>query len=311
MNTKANWTHGIPTETGICGHKILRCPPIRMRPFVIISDNVKAVGIHWISRRSIPCSGIEQCENCKATQTETGKPKTCPNCEQCPHCLKQKPTWKGYLGVWNPENGARSVLEITPPTFESTGAYRKLYTTLRGATITLTRKGSDKNGRLMAELNPSGIAPAQLPDDIDVIATMEEAWAQPNKSERRQTTEPRDEIGGRSAAEETLKRLQKAGLIDEHGQQIDRPKTTTATDDTAAAKAADKPIPKVKTLEDATAEKEKQAAFKATIDRRRHTNRIKDLEAKTPKISAAYSTTEEQRLMLNNHKRNGHQPETR
>jgi hypothetical protein len=185
MAISAQWNSNLSDFPSKNRHKLIRCPAVRLRPYVILSDKVQIARIHWASRRSIPCPGEDSCELCQ----------------------KQHPTPKGYLAVWNPETNEQAVLEVTPPTFDAIGAFRTLYNTLRGATIALTRSGTKDNGRMSANLQPSGIPPSQLPQAIDVTETMEELWAQPNKGERHRMEAPRDEIGGHKAVEELQQKI--------------------------------------------------------------------------------------------------------
>lgn len=201
MSQTQGWTTETPKEALAAKHKILRCPPVRLRPHIVLSHEILYTGIHWVSRRSIQCQGEATCE----------------------HCKKQKPTWKGYLSVWLPESNVRYCLEITPPCFEPCGAYKQLYGTLRGSQITLTRRGVKENGRMSAELQPSGLPEPSLPQPIDVEETMRQAWDSPNKSDRQPMQVPRDTAGGDAALNKLIAELQRRGLADTNGQLIEQP----------------------------------------------------------------------------------------
>lgn len=201
MPQKPGWTTKLPPDTLAPKHKILRCPPVRLRPHIVLSEEILFTGIHWVSRRSVQCQGEKDCE----------------------HCKKQKPTWKGYLAVWLPESNQRYCLELTPPCFDTCGAYRQLYGTLRGAQIVLLRRGTKENGRMTAELQPSGLPAPSLPEPIDVEETMRQAWDSPNKSDRKAMQTVRAESGGNEALNTLVAELQRRGLANVNGELIDQP----------------------------------------------------------------------------------------
>lgn len=206
MASAPAWSTTQPPKVRSCKHKILRCPPVRLRPFVITSDEVLYVGIHWMNGRSKPCPG------------ET----------DCPECKKQYPTYKGYLSVWNPETNESYCLEITPPCFGTCAAYRQLYSTLRGGTMSLSRKGTKDNGRLSAAIVPSGIPPTQLPDPIDVQATMVEAWDSPDRKSTPPMKPPPDTLANETEARELVARLKRDGYIDADGNPTGKTSSTDA-----------------------------------------------------------------------------------
>jgi len=202
-------------------NKILRCPAVRLKPLVITSTEVLYVGVHWVGGRSKPCPGE----------------KTCPQCKE------QYPTYKGYLSCWNPETNEQFCVEITPPCFGTCVTYAKLYSTVRGATLALTRAGTKANGRMSASLTPSGIPTTQIPDPIDVQACMSEAWASPNKGEGPKLKPPPETLAGEQSALEFIAKLKKEGFLDENG--VPTGKTTAKEEFKAAVQDARFTLPKI------------------------------------------------------------------
>ena len=210
MKKPPAWRTELPSHTQSHGHKIWRCPQTRSRPYVILSDQPLLIAVHWSSGRSVPCTNREP----EKEVVNTADP-------QCVLCLIQHPQWKGYLCVFNPDNGERGIHEFTPPCIDALGAYRQLYGTLRGATITFTRKGLKENGRLSCTLHPSGIPLPQLPEALDVEKTVQEAWDAPSRNERIRTTVPRDTSGGNAELNALKAQLQKMGIMTTSGELIE------------------------------------------------------------------------------------------
>lgn len=247
MTRKQGWTDQLPKHAPKPRPDILRCPPKRLYPIVVLSENVAVVGIHWLNGRSVKCLG-------KPTKEE----EEAAGLEPCAECQKQRPTYKGYVSVWNPETNQRFCLEMTPPCFATTGAYHSLYKTLRGAWIQLTRAGDKLNGKMSASLYPSQIPEANLPQADDVEERMEDAWQAPSHSERTKMKAPRDTNGGDAELNALKAKLQKMGFMTTNGELVTPtaspiepkeelpkvkfkvPKTFTATDEQKEMLAANR-----------------------------------------------------------------------
>ena len=291
LTSPNGWTDQLPPSQKAIAYKILRCPSIRLKPLVILSDSIRLRGVHWVGGRSAPCEGTQQCPNCEEKQPENTATTFCRDCQSCPNCQKQQPQFKGYIAIYDPNTGEKSVLELTPPTFDTLGAYRVLHHTLRGAQITLKRAGIKPNGRMSAEIQPSAIPASQLPEAFDVEPVMDLLWARPNNPKNKGMTTPRDAIGGQTAAESLLADLVKRGIIDADGNPI---KSTTPTKTSEKKPAEKKPL--------TPEEIEKRDAFLATVAARKKNRTQEESGEKAPPINRVYQTTDQQKEMLERNK---------
>lgn len=304
MTQRRGWKEEVPTKKGWSNYKVLRCPPVRMRPYVILSNRVKFRGIHWAGGRSKPCEGTQPCPDCEESNRTKAEPEYCGACNTCEHCMKQQPTYKGYIAVYQPETGEKFVLEVTPPTFETFAAYAKLYGTLRGATVNLKRAGVKANGRMSANLEPSGIPQPTLPEDFSVEQVMDELWNMPNNPKGRGMGEVREEMAGKSAAEQLLDDLYRKGVIDSKGEPIPQTTTTHTTGDpqlkttkTTESEPRKKPTePKAKTPA--------QQKFLDDVAAKRAAKKFKDIAGQLPTVSPVYEATEEQKSMFEANRKN-------
>ncbi len=302
MANQRGWRDHVPPKTGYIAYKILRCPAVRLRPLVIIGDNVRYRGIHWAGGRSKPCEGTTACKDCEHLNKQREQAEYCGACETCAHCRKQLPTYKGYLAVCNPDTGEKYVLEVTPPTFETFAAYKRLYGTLRGATVTLKRAGIKPNGRMTAEIQPSGIPATQLPETFPVEPVMDEMWAMPNNPKNKGMSEVRDDMAGKSAAEQLLDELFKKGLINSKGEIIPTTAGTPPTPQTqlpheTQAKPEHQPKP------DRTPEQQARLdKFKAGVDKKAAARKAKEAAEQLPKISPIIELTDAQKARLAHNK---------
>jgi len=209
MARRPGWTSQLPAHAPKPRVDILRCPPKRLYPVVILSENVSVVGIHWADGRSTKCLANHERELPIAEAHA-----------QCVHCQKQRPVYKGYISAWNPETNQRWCLEMTPKCFGTTGAYHGLYKTLRGAWIQLTRTGDKANGTMSASLYPSNIPEANLPAADDIEETMEEKWQAPSHSKRNKVNSPRDNNEGDAELEKLKAKLRALGAMNAAGELI-------------------------------------------------------------------------------------------
>lgn len=252
-----------------------------MKPFVILSDRAKIVGIHWLHGRSQPC------------------PKQDDSDDSCEACRKQLPNYKGYLAAWYPDTNETFVIEFTPPVFETLSAWRQLYTSLRGTILNLTRKGTKPNGPLSATITQSDIPPATIPPAFDVIPVMEDLWCLPDNPKNKRGTELRDGMHETSEETKILNLLKAQGVIDANGNPI-KPV------ETAKNEKAKPPKPTKPKEENDTAFEAKRAAFLERVNKKRA-----DAEgASLPSIGPTYTLNDDQKTMLERNRNNHHHTET-
>lgn len=122
---------------------------------VCLSRDVLGAEVHYCGRTVPHVEPAEDCDGCKA---------------------KRQKRWEGYIAAWNPSGGKIVLLTITAGAADAFEAYAALHGSIRGAMVTLSRPGGRPNGRIVAELQPSGIASTRLPDEPDLFAVVANIW---------------------------------------------------------------------------------------------------------------------------------------
>lgn len=84
--------------------------------------------------------------------------------------------WRGYVAALVGPNRATKLLELTPTCIPPLDRYLKEWSTLRGAVVTITRKGRVKNGQLELVFAEKPVSGANLPACPDVAAHVVRIW---------------------------------------------------------------------------------------------------------------------------------------
>lgn len=123
--------------------------------FVILSQRITSVLVHWGEQRTAPCLGTK---------------------EACPGCAANKSKhWYAYLAVLSAHYQRIGVAEITQLATEQIEGWDLLNSnSLRGLVLTLARRGSDRRSPVVAAIDdrilPEGLLLPAAPDVPWVLA---------------------------------------------------------------------------------------------------------------------------------------------
>lgn len=84
--------------------------------------------------------------------------------------------WRGYVAALVGPSRMTKLLEFTPSCVPAINRYMAEWGTLRGAVVSLTRKGRAKNGQLECVFAEKPVSGANLPVDPDVVAHICRIW---------------------------------------------------------------------------------------------------------------------------------------
>lgn len=99
---------------------------------------------------------------------------TAPECEACE--AQRLARWYGYIGLWQPQTGTITILEITASCWETIETHLEKYGTLRGARITARRASAKINARLLIEIEQGPYAEDKIPCAPRVQEQLERMW---------------------------------------------------------------------------------------------------------------------------------------
>lgn len=126
----------------------------------VCSPGMVGVKTHWIGERTTGCIGrANGCEGCLANRSSK---------------------WKGYVGVWRPDDCRCWLAEFTPGSMRDVGSILLLKSNnVRGYRLTLSRPGTSPKGALRAALEaPPHGKPwvSELPYPWDVRDSLMLVW---------------------------------------------------------------------------------------------------------------------------------------
>ena len=153
--------------------EMIRCPATSTGPWLVTCHEVIGVQVFWMQGRSQPHLG-----------------------EECPGCRENKPhRWCGWLAVYDENRMRHCILEISPLCLGTINEFGTQMGTLRGARILLRRPSGKKNGRIVAELQPSKLGQTQIPEPFDLKNELIRLWDAPGKHRGPKLETPRSEVG--------------------------------------------------------------------------------------------------------------------
>jgi hypothetical protein len=134
--------------------KILRASATGLHNCLCLSDDAVGCYVHYWKGRTTAC-------------LETG----------CVPCLNgQVPRWRGYVAALIGPGRMTRILEVTACCVPAIDRYRAEWSTLRGALITLTRKGRKANGELECLFGEKPVASAGLPIAPELVPYLKRLW---------------------------------------------------------------------------------------------------------------------------------------
>jgi hypothetical protein len=149
-----------PPDTSVVYAPIMSPDPGQVIRSVVVASQMASVKVHWIADRTTGCIGREN------------------GCEGCIGGRSVK--WRGYLGVYRPDDGRYWLAEITPGA--STDVAALVFTKaqdLRGYRLSLSRPGRSRTGKVRAALDaPPARGPwlEDLPEAFDVRESLLLVW---------------------------------------------------------------------------------------------------------------------------------------
>lgn len=135
-------------------YQLVRTPANKRARFRVLSHKCVGVPTHFYRGRT--------------------QPHTIPTCEACDEGITSR--WHGYIGVQGFATGEVFVLEITAHCEEALHHYTQKHGTLRGADLSVYRRGSKANSPVHAIIVPGIFDHTALPAPPDVEAFLRRIW---------------------------------------------------------------------------------------------------------------------------------------
>jgi len=123
-------------------YELERVPAGGLHGTIILSGDVLGTDVHWDGRNTKPCLG----DACVIDHA------------------KKLPYWRGYLFVWKPRQQEIICTELTAATMAAIDEAYRLYASLRGCKLNLTRLGDIVTGRMKADVFSPVRSKDTLPD---------------------------------------------------------------------------------------------------------------------------------------------------
>lgn len=134
--------------------KIFRVPKTGLPTALVLSEDTEGAYVHYWKGRTRPCfqEGCEPCEQGNEAR------------------------WRGYVAVLIGHTRMTRILELTVPCIPEVERYMAEWRTLRGAIITLSRKGKVSNGELECVFSEKPVSSVNLPDAPDLVPHLRRIW---------------------------------------------------------------------------------------------------------------------------------------
>lgn len=174
MTHEIEWSDRPNYDLSHARHDIVRCGPGSLRPHIILNDEIVGAELHWFQGRSTP-------------HLKQG----------CPFCGPGKQTvWKGHVCGLCETSRKIVIVEFTGPCLDQLNEYKLRHGTLRAARLKLHRTGGKPNGKLFAQVEPSGIGTNELPAPFDLRAALHFMWNSRRDLTNIRTESPRVVVDG-------------------------------------------------------------------------------------------------------------------
>lgn len=135
---------------------ILRATPLCRLHLVSLNPAIFGALTHWHDGRTHAC---------------------CRNYAACPLCHEGvKVRWYGYLPVVEPTSGKLALLELTPESISQSPTLQGPGFSLRGAKVSVWRRGKTKRSPVVVEILVVDKAPPKLPAPIETAAALYRLW---------------------------------------------------------------------------------------------------------------------------------------
>jgi hypothetical protein len=143
-----------PTNLERHAIQIIRTPQAGKLVGIALNESILGCYTHYWGGRTVPCQ-TEHCEACN-----NGAPAR----------------WHAYFAAHCPNTTHIALLEITAAAAETLYLYTHTNGTLRGAQITLRRRGEKKNGQVIATAIPGGMQASHIPEAPSIIKILAQLW---------------------------------------------------------------------------------------------------------------------------------------
>lgn len=184
MTQEIEWSERPNYDLSHARHDIVRCGPGSLRPHIVLNDEIVGAELHWFQGRSTP--------HLK---------------KDCPFCGPGKQTvWKGHICGLCEMTKKCVIVEFTAPCIDQLNEYKLRHGTLRGARLKLHRTGGKPNGKLFAQVEPSGLGTNELPEPFDLRAALHFMWNSRRDLANIRTESPRVVVDGPANNEELARK---------------------------------------------------------------------------------------------------------
>ncbi len=137
--------------------ELKRCPPGAVLTGIITSPQIVGCPTHFFGGRTVP--------------HEQGQ------CEPCTAGIGW--LWHGYVAIYNTQQKAHFLFEMTARCVEPLTEYRAANGTLRGCSILAQRPSGKPNGRVYLKTKSVDLAGNYLPDAPDLTQVLAMIWGLP------------------------------------------------------------------------------------------------------------------------------------
>lgn len=152
--SEARWSNRPNPEDLPDQWKIHRASATGVQSALCLSDDVEGCYVHYWKGRTSPCFESD--------------------CVPCSN--GQQPRWRGYAAVLIGPGRLTRILEFTACCVPSINRFRSEWGTLRGAVVTLTRKGRKANGELECVFGEKPVAGSNLPVAPELVPYLQRLW---------------------------------------------------------------------------------------------------------------------------------------
>lgn len=142
------------------GLDIIRVPAAGHMGGILCDHTPAMVYTHWHGGRTVPCT--KECTPC-----DEGSPRR----------------WHAYAQLYSPSSHRLCVIEMTDACRGVIYRYLENEKTTRGAQISLTRRGSQRNGKLSLSITKAKET-IDLPPEIDLLQWLCELWGAADRTRK-------------------------------------------------------------------------------------------------------------------------------
>lgn len=161
----------LPESRALPRYKMIRSPPRKITPFIMLSDSFVLKPTHWLRSRTSPCSETPTCEGCLADV---------------------EVRWKCYLFVYSPATNITNCLELTDHAGQKLQQFQDENGSLRGYKLTVWRDGKKDNSPVDCSIGRVSDLTIIVPTCPNIEDYLRRIWYTKNNREKT----PADQAAG-------------------------------------------------------------------------------------------------------------------